>query len=59
MAILSFRRTAVGAATINRSVRPEPCTGQVPEQGLSLRAIDDRFGKPVHREKADRNHVAI
>ena len=41
MAIPSFRRTAVGAATINRSVRPEPCTGQVPEQGLSLRAVDD------------------
>ena len=59
MAILSFRRTAVGAATINRSVRPEPGTGQVPEQGHSLRAVDDRFGKSAHREKADRNDVAV
>jgi len=59
MAFLSFRRTAAGATTINRSVRPEPGTGQVPEQGHSLRAVDDRFGKSAHREKADRNDVAI
>ena len=59
MAILSFRRTAVGATTINRRVRPEPCTDKFPEQGLSLRAVDDRFGKSAHHEKADRNYVAI
>jgi hypothetical protein len=59
MAILSFRRVAVGAATINRSLRTRPCTGQVPEQGLSLRAVGDRSGKSAHREKADRNDVAI
>jgi hypothetical protein len=58
MAIQSFR-TAVGASTINLRVRPEPCTGQVPEQGLSLRAVDDRFGKSPRSVKADRNYVAI
>jgi hypothetical protein len=59
MAFLSFRRTAVGATTINRRVRPEPCADRFPEQGLSLRAVDDRFGTSAHREKADRNFVAI